>query len=127
MLRPWVSVALLAVACWWLSAVWVSGQTFQYSHGWTNGRKRAGSGALVPAARLPLPAAADLEGQQTQQPCRVRCLRLLLQAAALPQVYVPPEAWQQLEEESASQRGGGVRLRHALPPPGAAADSDEDM
>ncbi|XP_049810447.1 pro-corazonin-like [Schistocerca nitens] len=133
MMRPWVSVVLLLVACWCLGAL-VHGQTFQYSHGWTNGRKRAGSssapGALLPPGRLPPPAAAS---DMDAQPCRVRCLRLLLQGGAVPQLYVPPELWQQVDEEgdnmAARQRGGGARLRHALPPPGSAAavDSDEDM
>ncbi|XP_054266106.1 pro-corazonin-like [Macrosteles quadrilineatus] len=86
---------LLVLCC--LAGV-VLAQTFQYSHGWTNGKKRSG---LPPSPH--------------EAACQLQKLRIILEGKNTPQLYWPCD-WQSSPDYEA----------HHMPPPPPLMDVDNN-
>nr|UES72873.1 corazonin [Carausius morosus] len=86
--------ALVVLAC--LAGV-VLAQTFQYSHGWTNGRKRSGgsSGSVGGPMEDVVPEARDSD----PDPCLQPFVKYVVAERDGQQMYIPCMLWRNLREQ----------------------------
>ncbi|XP_063236996.1 pro-corazonin-like [Bacillus rossius redtenbacheri] len=83
---------LLVLAC--MVGV-VLAQTFQYSHGWTNGRKRSGG-----SPRLEEPVVERAEPREGDpDPCQAAWVKYVVAERDGQQMYIPCMLWRNLREQ----------------------------
>ncbi|PSN41874.1 hypothetical protein C0J52_20332 [Blattella germanica] len=86
----------------------VLAQTFQYSRGWTNGRKRAGP-LLVPSA-----ASGLLQDADESNPCsQLQRIKFLLGARNPQQIFFPCDTWREVSESASDNTSERFKRRAA--------------
>nr|CAD7433398.1 unnamed protein product [Timema monikensis] len=109
-----VPVLLILLSC--LTGI-ILAQTFQYSRGWTNGRKR---GFVVPRAPVIVAEETLPSSEGERDPCQLQRMKYVLEGRNVPQLYAPCNVWRGFKETASDdlndryKRDTSTNVRHSL-------------